>query len=91
MDQATFQSFLKTVIIILFVYYLFKFLVRLLAPFLMKKAMNKIQDNFQKQADSYFNQSQNQESTNASQSYQSTQPKFKEKKKVGEYIDYEEV
>ena len=95
MDQADFSSFLKTIIIILFIYYFIKFTMRLLAPYLMKKAVEKVQENFQKKAGDYFNQAQG----NSYDSYESKSKQeshsgninLKEKKKVGEYIDYEEL
>ena len=52
------MGLIKTLLIILFIYYAFKFLVRLFGPFLMKKAVSKMQEkaekkfgNYQKKAD----------------------------------------
>tara|TARA_B100001057_G_scaffold304815_1_gene304957 strand:- start:3750 stop:4028 length:279 start_codon:yes stop_codon:yes gene_type:complete len=42
-------GFIKTLLIILFFYYGFKVLARLLAPFLMRYAAKKIQDKFKDQ------------------------------------------
>ena len=94
MDQADFSGFLKTIIIILFIYYFIKFSMRLFGPYIMKKAMNKVQENFQKKAEDFYNQSQSGgfDFSNANQTQnQSSKVNLKEKKKVGEYIDYEEI
>lgn len=57
--------------------------MRIFAPILMQKAVNKMQEKMQEQ----YRQQQEQYN-NASQSTKSTP---KPKKEVGEYIDYEEV
>ena len=91
MDHASLQSFIKTIFIIVLIYYLFRFAFKLFAPFLIKKAVSKVSENFQKQQQAYQNQN----------NHQTQQPDFeselrqnkipKEKKKVGEYIDFEEI
>lgn len=95
MAQADFTNVIKTILIILFIYYFIRFSMRLLAPYLMKKAFEKVQQNFQRQTEEFFNQAQgnNHQSTRdrQSESNQSGATKLKEKKKVGEYIDYEEI
>ena len=83
MGMASFSGFLRTLGIIVLFYYLFKFAVRLFAPILMQKAVNKMQDKMQEQ----YRQQQEQQ-YNASQATKTTP---KPKKEVGEYIDYEEV
>ena len=83
MEMASFSGFLRTLGIIVLFYYLFKFAVRLFAPILMQKAVNKMQDKMQEQ----YRQQQEQQ-YNASQATKTTP---KPKKEVGEYIDYEEV
>lgn len=83
MEMASFSGFLRTLGIIVLVYYLFKFAMRIFAPIIMQKAVNKMQEKMQNQ----YKQQQDQHSNTASS--QKEMPK--EKKKVGEYIDYEEV
>lgn len=84
MDTASVPSFVRTLAIIILCYYLFKFAMRLLAPYLIQKVAKKAEEHIKKQ----FEQQQ--------QQYQSPTenrqevPK-KEKKVVGDYIDYEEV
>jgi hypothetical protein len=83
MEMASFAGFVKTLFYIILFYYLFKFAVRIFAPILMQKAVNKMQEKMQEQ----YKQQQEQY-TNTSQSSKVTP---KPKKEVGEYIDYEEV
>lgn len=82
MQTASFVGFFRTLLIIVLIYYAIKFLARLLMPFLLRKMVQKAEQNFRQ----YTNQQQ--EPTNTSKA------KFenpKSKKEVGEYIDYEEV
>lgn len=58
--------------------------MRIFAPILMQKAVNKMQQKMQEQ----YRQQQEQQQDRTSQSRQSMP---KEKNKVGEYIDYEEI
>ena len=82
MGMASFSGFLRTLGIIVLVYYLFKFAMRIFAPIIMQKAVNKMQEKMQDQ----FKQQQNQQSNTTT-----TKEMPKEKKKVGEYVDYEEL
>jgi hypothetical protein len=81
MEMASGSSLLRTLAIIILSYYLFKFLMRIFAPIIMQKAVNKMQEQFNKQ------QEQQQQNTSS----QSTQFQSKDKEKVGDYIDYEEI
>ena len=83
MEMASFSGFLKTLGIIVLVYYLFKFAVRIFAPVLMRKAVNNMKAKMENQ----YNQQQTQQTDAASSNKQMP----KEKKKIGEDIDYEEV
>lgn len=91
MQTASFSGFLKTLCYILAFYYVFKFLARLFLPIMVKKVVEKAGANFQQQ---YQSQSQ-QQSTSSGQdeiiydTAQQTKPR--ETKKVGEYVDYEEL
>jgi hypothetical protein len=58
--------------------------MRIFAPIIMQKAVNKMQEKMQEQ---YNKQQQQQQNTTT----QSTQFQSKEKEKVGDYIDYEEI
>ena len=80
MEMASGSSLLRTLAIIILSYYLFKFLMRIFAPIIMQKAVSKMQEQYRKQ------QEQQQNTTS-----HSTQSMPKEKKVVGDYIDYEEI
>ena len=82
--MASAWGFVRTLLIIILCYYAFKFLMRIFAPILMQKAVSKMQQKIQEQ----YRQQQEQQQDRTSQSQQSMP---KEKKKVGEYIDYEEI
>lgn len=84
MDTASVPSFIRTLAIIILCYYLFKFAMRLLAPYLMQKVAKKAEEHIKRQFEQQ--QQQYQSSTENKQEV----PK-KEKKIVGDYIDYEEV
>jgi predicted Holliday junction resolvase-like endonuclease len=84
MEMASAWGFVRTLLIIILCYYAFKFLMRIFAPILMQKAVSKMQQKMQEQ----YRQQQEQQQDRTSQSQQSMP---KEKKKVGEYIDYEEI
>jgi hypothetical protein len=83
METASFTGLIRTIAIIILCYYLFKFAVRIFAPILMQKAVNKMQEKMQEQ----YRQQQEQYNNTT----QSTRTTPKPKKEVGEYIDYEEV
>jgi hypothetical protein len=83
MQEASLPGFVRIILWIIAIYYIFKFLARLFLPIMMKKVVEKAQEQFNQQ---HQNQFDNNENTNSS-----TSEKPKEKKIVGEYIDYEEV
>jgi hypothetical protein len=68
-------------------YYVFKFLARLFLPYMVKKVVEKAGQNFQQ---NYQNQ-QNSNTTQDSNPLNSTDSKPRENKKVGEYVDFEEI
>ena len=85
--MASFAGFIETLCYILFFYYVLKFLARLFLPFMVKKVVDKAGQNFQQQ---YQNQ-QNHNNTQDSNPLNSTDSKPRENKKVGEYVDFEEI
>ena len=83
MQEASFSNLIEDIFVILIIYYVIKFLARLFLPVLAKKVVEKAGEQFRQQQEQ-------QQQTN------STPPKTKrdishETKKVGDYIDYEEV
>ena len=75
------MNFIKTLLVIILFYYAFKLLFRLLAPILMLKAAAHMTKKFEDK----IKQQQNQAP------FQNRKEAPKEKKKLGEYIDFEEV
>jgi len=90
MVTASFTGFIRTILIIIAVYYLFKFLMRLFAPMLIQQMVKKAEQNFNNMNQQYNQQAQQQQYQSQSQQ-QSSKQVPKEKKKVGEYIDFEEL
>ena len=90
MQEAGLMNFLKTIAIILLIYYAFKFFAKLFAPYLMKKMVNKMQEKAQNQ----YNNQQRQQEPNVKEGetiIDKTPNSSTNSKKVGEYVDYEEI
>ena len=49
MDTASVPSFIRTLAIIILCYYLFRFAMRLLAPYLMQQVAKKAEEHIKKQ------------------------------------------
>ncbi|TPV32431.1 DUF4834 family protein [Paucihalobacter ruber] len=91
MQEASFTGLLKTILIIILVYYTLKLLARIFAPFLFKYAAKKFEQKFgnvynhtsqgsdknQKEGETVIDSIPNQHQ--------------KSNKNVGEYIDFEEI
>lgn len=86
---ADFFGFIRTLVIIVLFYYLFKFAFRILAPILVNKMAKKAEENFRQQQQSYYRQNQN--NTQQQTNHSTSKKELREKKKVGEYIDFEEI
>ena len=91
------MGFIKTLLIILFFYYGFKVLARLLAPFLMRYAAKKIQDKFKDQMGQHMRGSSYSQQDNPKKegevhvkSKKSSQDKINSDS-VGDYVDFEEI
>lgn len=91
MDTASFNGFVRTLIYIVFFYYAFRFIARLLFPVLVKKAVSHAEAKFRSQYGGFPPQDQYQK-TQDDISIDTTNAKApREKKKVGEYVDFEEI
>ncbi len=83
------MGLLKTIAILIIVYYFFKFLARYIAPLFLKKMVNNAQKK--------YNQHQNQHNTKTEgkvgETVISKKPSQQKdsNKKVGDYIDYEDI
>ena len=87
METASFTGFFKVLLYFFAFYYLIKFLARLFLPVLAKKVVEKASQQFQQQQQNNTNQYGN----TANQATNPTSDKPREKKKVGEYVDFEEI
>lgn len=78
---------LKTIVIFLVFYYLFRILFRLFMPFAMKKGMENMEKQFRKA------QNQTDDTGEVGETVIDTKPRksSSSKEKEGEYIDYEEI
>ena len=92
MQEASVLGFIKTLIYIIAIYYIIKFLARLFLPILVKKAVEKAGENFQKQQQ-YAQGNSWKKTTTTDEVIIDTAnaKKTREIKKVGEYVDYEEI
>ena len=84
METASFSGVLRVIIIMVLAYYAIKFLLRIFAPIIMQKVVQKAGEAMHERQQQY----------NAANQQQQPQPqpdKPREKKKVGEYIDFEEI
>ncbi len=80
---------MKVLAIIFLTYFFFKYTIRLLAPFLIKRFANKMQDKFKQE----FNQQyKNNDSKEGEVTIENKKKSSNSKTdKVGDYIDFEEV
>lgn len=86
METASFNGTLRVIIIMILAYYALKFLIRIFAPILIQKAVQKAGQQMYERQQEFYN------AANQQPSQQQQQPeKPREKKKVGEYIDFEEI
>jgi hypothetical protein len=92
MQMASFNGFIKAVFYFLAFYYVFKFLAKLFLPLLIKKVVEKASTNFQNQQQNSQNGSWKKTPNNDEIIIDKTKVKNpRETKKVGEYVDYEEL
>ena len=96
MDTASFSGLIKTIAYIIVAYYVVKFLARLFFPIVVRKVVSKAEQTFQQQYQSNqqnynYNSQRNTSSRDeiVSDTAKSNNPKST--KKVGEYVDYEEI
>lgn len=84
------DSFLKTFLILLLVYFGLRIVFRLYGPLILRWFARKMARRFERQFQAYQSQAQQ----NQSHTSPSSAPKFKSEARdsqVGEYIDYEEI
>ena len=79
---------MRTLVIILLTYLLLKYLGRILAPILLKRFTNKMQERFQRQYQNPQNPPQEEGKVTLERTNISTKKKSDD---VGDYVDFEEV
>jgi hypothetical protein len=90
MQTASFNGIIKTLFYMIAFYYIFKFLAKLFLPLLVKKVVEKAGQNFQQQ----HSQDNSWQKTPSKEEiiYNTANVKNpRETKKVGDYVDYEEI
>ncbi|WP_442266977.1 DUF4834 family protein [Tenacibaculum sp. ZS6-P6] len=82
------MGLIKTLLIIGIIYYSFKFLAKLFAPYLMKKAMSKMEEKMRNQ-----NRQSTANDIKVGETIIDKKPNSNKQsdKSVGEYIDFEEI
>ena len=87
MHEASAVGLLKTLAIIILIYYGLKILTRYLFPLIIKRTVNKMEDRFKEQQQAQQPQGKVGETSIDKKPIS----KQKESSKGGEYIDYEEL
>ena len=91
LQTASLYGFLRTILIIMLIYYGIKILSRLFAPYLMRYMSRKMQERFGGQ----FHQQQTRQQPRPDEGEtvidKIPQTPKSSDKKVGEYVDYEEI
>lgn len=89
MDTASFESILKTILIILLIYFGFKIFIRWFGPIILKYFLKKIGKKFSQQFDPQAKTKTKKEGEVVIEKKPKTGRKSD--KNLGEYIDYEEI
>jgi hypothetical protein len=89
-QEASLVGFLRTILIIMLVYYGVKILMRLFAPYLMKSLVKKAEKRFGQQFGNQPHQAAPKPEGEITIDKVPRQSKTSNKK-VGEYVDYEEI
>ncbi|WP_027136493.1 DUF4834 family protein [Gaetbulibacter saemankumensis] len=91
LHQASVPGFLRTILIILLIYYGLKVLSRLFAPFLIKYAAKKAEEKFGGQFSQFQQKQQESMKKEGEVSIDKMPNKKSSNKELGEYVDYEEI
>lgn len=95
METASFTGLIKTIFYFVIGYYIVKFLLRLFFPIVIRKVVSKAEESFKQQYQSQQNNTYTSQQTRSnrdeivSDTAKSNNPTSS--KKVGEYVDYEEI
>lgn len=93
MQEASFSGLLKAIFYMIAFYYIFKFLAKIFLPVLVKKAVEKAGESFQRQQQYSHDNSWQKRHTDTDEIIINTAnvKNPRETKKVGDYVDYEEI
>ncbi|MEZ4792333.1 MAG: DUF4834 family protein [Gelidibacter sp.] len=91
LQMASFTGLLRTILIIVLVYYGLKILMRLLAPYMVQYMSKKMQEGFGEQFHQHQNTDRNRPKDGETVIDKMPHQQKTSDKKVGEYIDYEEI
>ncbi len=89
MEEASVMGFLRTILILILVYYVLKWLGRILFPVLFQKAVRNFEDKMREQQ----GQAQTTDQVKEGETVIDRRPgpQRESNKNVGEYVDYEEI
>ncbi|NAY91073.1 DUF4834 family protein [Muricauda sp. JGD-17] len=85
------MAVLQTILLLILVYFALKLLLKWLAPKLFKYAMKKTQERFGQQFGGYEDYESKDSGEGNTTVYTKPSGRSKPTKKVGEYIDFEEI
>ena len=93
MFQADFSGIIKTILIVLLIYFGFKILLKYFGPLLLRYALKKMGKKFQQQFNQFDGPQAAQRKKQKGKVTIEKKPKNQRKSNndVGEYIDYEEI
>ncbi|WP_242119139.1 DUF4834 family protein [Aestuariivivens sediminicola] len=92
LQEASVTGFVRTLLIILLIYFGIKIIGRLLTPFLIKYVSKKAEQRFGDQFGQFQNRGQREKPVKEGEVTIDKMPKTKASNKdVGDYVDYEEI
>ena len=92
LQEASVTGFVRTLLIILLIYFGIKIIGRLLTPFLIKYVSKKAEQRFGDQFGQFKNREQREKPVKEGEVTIDKMPKTKASNKdVGDYVDYEEI
>ena len=92
MQTASFTGFMKALFYMIAFYYIFRFLAKLFLPLLVRKVVEKAGKNMQQQQQQQQQDTWKKTQTKEEVIYNTSNAKNpRETKKVGDYVDYEEI
>ena len=92
MQEASFSGLIRTLFYIISFYYIFRFLAKLFLPIVVKKVVEKASENMHQQQQRHYQDSWQRSADGETTIYNMDNvKKSRETKKVGDYVDYEEI